>query len=103
MSWNHRCFRDKYGNLSFRETFYEEDGSVMSWSQDPITPIGYPEMDNGQSGGDTEALLYLKWTIAKYQGALCFPIIDEQQTLEMLRAKTKKTKPKTEKLKKSAE
>lgn len=103
MSWNHRVFRDSDGTLTVRETFYNEDGEVYGWTG-PMEPAGFPEdPETGAPAGDREALFSLGWELGKFQAALCLPILDEEKTLEMIRAKAKKTKPKKEKLKKSAE
>jgi len=43
MTWNHRVFKKKvYGEYVYtiRETQYDENGKIISWTQDPIEPLG---------------------------------------------------------------
>ncbi len=96
MSWNHRVFRDEHGGLSIRETYYNEDGEIYGWDAEANSPYGYAY----DGGGDAEAKASLGWFLAKFQGALCFPILDEEEMRKKRLDKTKKTKPKKEKLKK---
>jgi hypothetical protein len=30
--WNYRVFRDEHGNLTIRETYYNDAGEVVHWS-----------------------------------------------------------------------
>lgn len=99
MSWNHRVWRDEHGGLSIRETYYDESKEITGWDAEPNAPYGFA-YDNG---GDPEAKVSLGWFLAKMQGALCFPILDEPEHIKKAEAKLAKEKTKKEKLKKKAE
>lgn len=40
MTWNYRVIKDSEGYLSIHEVYYDEDGAIVSWSKDPISPSG---------------------------------------------------------------
>lgn len=96
MSWNHRVWRDENGGLSIRETYYDDKQEVTGWDAEPNTPYGFAY----DGGGDAEAKLSLGWFLAKMQGALCFPILDEVLHTKKAKSKSPKDKTKKEKLKK---
>lgn len=39
MIWTYRIFRDALGRYSIREVYYERDGSMIRYSQEPVTAV----------------------------------------------------------------
>lgn len=40
MIWTYRIFRDQNGRYSIREVYYERDGRLISYSKNPVAPVG---------------------------------------------------------------
>lgn len=40
MLWTYRIVRDPAGRYSIREVFYENDGQLLHYSQQPVAPLG---------------------------------------------------------------
>lgn len=45
MTWNYRGMIDSQGNHSVREVYYDEDGTIESFTVDPASPFGETEED----------------------------------------------------------
>jgi hypothetical protein len=39
MIWTYRVFRDPIGRYSIREVYYERDGTMIGYSQEPVTVV----------------------------------------------------------------
>lgn len=40
MTWTYRICRDTKGRYSVRELFHERDGTLITYSKEPVAPIG---------------------------------------------------------------
>lgn len=40
MIWTYRIFRDQSGRYSIREVYYENDGRLITYGKNPVTPVG---------------------------------------------------------------
>lgn len=40
MIWTYRVFRDNNGRYTVREIYYEHDGTIITYSKVPVTPVG---------------------------------------------------------------
>ena len=40
MTWNYRVFREDDGDYVIREVFYDEEGTVLGCTADPVEPYG---------------------------------------------------------------
>lgn len=40
MTWNYRVFREENGDYVIREVFYDEDGCILSCTEDAVAPFG---------------------------------------------------------------
>ena len=65
MSWNYRVMR-RYDDLGIYEVYYNEDGSVKGFSENPVSPRG---------GSISE----LKLDMERYMEALSKPILDYEE------------------------
>jgi hypothetical protein len=40
MYWNHRLVKGPAGEFTMREVYYDDDGTIIGWTEDPIAPFG---------------------------------------------------------------
>jgi hypothetical protein len=71
MAWNHRVIRrsnapstDPEWNYQIHEVYYDEDGSIENWTQNPVAPLG-------------ECLVELQSEISHFSEALNRTVLEE--------------------------
>lgn len=66
MTWTYRICRDNKGRYSVRELFYERDGALITYTKEPVAPIGTSPED---------LLKQMKW----FQEAFALPILSTEE------------------------
>jgi YD repeat-containing protein len=41
MSFNHRIVKSEDGSFHVHEVYYDENGNIESWTENPVTPSGF--------------------------------------------------------------
>lgn len=78
MSFNHRVIKTEYikddeviaHNYAIHEVFYADDGTIESWTENPVAPTG-------------ETLGELRSDIERFKSALDKPVITERIDVEL--------------------
>jgi len=81
MIWSYRVCRDAIGRYSVREVFYERNGALITYSQEPAAPIG---------GSAEDLLKQMKW----FREAFDLPILSTEELDRELEQQP--ARPKTE-------
>lgn len=77
MIWTYRIFRDALGRYSIREVYYERDGSMIRYSQEPVAAVD----------ASLEDLIRLvKW----FKEAFDLPILSTEEVDAQLAAQPKR-------------
>ncbi len=75
MEWNYRVFREKDGDYTIREVYYDEKGSILACTENAVEPTG-------------ESLKELAQDLEWFREALTLPVL----TLADVRRRERKTK-----------
>lgn len=62
ITWNYRVFQEDDGDFVIREVFYEEDGSIIGCTANPVEPFG-------------RTIEELAASLADFQAALALPVL----------------------------
>lgn len=66
MTWTYRICRDNKGRYSVRELFYERDGTLITYTREPVAPVGVSPED---------LLKQMKW----FREAFDLPILSTEE------------------------
>lgn len=82
MTWTYRVCRDAKGRYSVRELFYERDGTLITYTKEPVAPLGSSPED---------LLKQMKW----FREAFDLPILSTEELDRDLAQKPMRPKPET--------
>lgn len=69
MTFNYRVMRDSEGNCTIREVYYDDDGEILGWTEEPAAPFGEDEME-------------LARDVSHFVRALALDVLDEEDLFE---------------------